>query len=210
MEELIVAVEDVKPQGEHDLSFLDSKFPLFGFMRDSKKQPKMYLWQGIADAIAYSRKLKKYVVMDLKVVNNLSDYWQSKTDLCGKHLHQCLVYAKLLQLHMKLDYLPPSLIVVVHRATGKEGYFLLFKDYPDECKERLNDYEWFKTPKVKRRPLKIEPNAHLETNNLFRQHIKGLRAASLKPEIPLRKIFKETATVEDLLKALGYDSLQLV
>ena len=210
MKELIVAVEDVKPQGKHDLSFLDSKFPLFGFMRESKKQPKMYLWQGIADAIAYSRKLEKYVVADLKVVNHLSDYWQSKTDLCGKHLHQCLVYAKLLQLHMKLDYLPPSLIVVVHRATGKEGYFLLFKDYPDECKERLNDYERFKTPKVKRHPLKISPNAHLETDNLFRDHIKRLRAASLKPETPLRKIFKETATVEDLLKALGYDSLQLV
>ena len=210
MAELIVAVEDAKSQGEHDLSFLDSKFPLFGFMRDSNKQPKMYLWQGIADAIAYSRKLEKYVVVDLKVVDDLSDYWKSKTDLCGKHLHQCLVYAKLLQLHMKLDYLPPSLIVVVHRATGKEGYFLMFKDYPDECKERLNDYEWFKTPKVKGHPLKIERNTHLETENLFREHIKGLRAASFKPEIPLRKIFKETATVKDLLKALGYDSLQLV
>ena len=210
MGELIVAVEDVKPRGERDLSFLDSKFPLFGFMRDSKKEPKMYLWQGIADAIAYSRKLEKYVVVDLKVVNDLSDYWKKKTYICGQHLHQCLVYAKLLQLHMNLDYLPPSLIVVVHRATGKEGFFLLFKDYPDECKERLNDYEWFKTPKVKRRPLKLEPNAHLETKNLFREHIKGLRAVSVKPEIPLTKIFKESATVKDLLKALGYDSLQLV
>ena len=41
---------------QHNLRFLDSKFPLFGFMRevakDQKKRPKLYLWQGEADAIA--------------------------------------------------------------------------------------------------------------------------------------------------------------
>ena len=209
MEELIVAVEDVKLQGEHDLSFLDSKFPLFGFMRDSEKQPKMYLWQGVADAIAYSRKLKKYVVVELKVVNNLSYYWEKKYDLCGKHLHQCLVYAKLLQLHMKLPYLPPSLIVVIHQATGKEVYFPLFKDYPDECKERLNEYEWFKTPRVKRRPLKIE-TTRLESKKLLCDQMNGVTGVSINLQEPLREIFKETATVKDLLKALGYDSLELV
>ena len=96
---------------QHDLTFLDSKLPLFGFTRevakDQKKRPKLYLWQGEADAIAYSCALEKYVIVDFKVVDNLLDYCKKKTDLCGKHLHQCLVYAKLLQLHMKLHYLPP-------------------------------------------------------------------------------------------------------
>ena len=103
------------------LNFLDSKFPLFGFMRErevatneKKHHPKLYLWQGEADAIAYSWELNRYVIVEFKVVDNLSDYWQSKTDLYGKHLHQCLVYAKLLQLHMNLHYLPPILIVGVY------------------------------------------------------------------------------------------------
>ena len=110
-------------ESQHNLYFLESKFPLFGFMREvatnEKKHPKLYLWQGEADAIAFSWDLSKYVIVEFKVVDNLSDYWESKTDLCGKHLRQCLVYAKLLQLQMNLPYLPPSLIVVIHKVTGK-------------------------------------------------------------------------------------------
>ena len=101
---LILSIE-----GEHNLSFLDSKFPLFGFMREvatnEKKHSKLYLWQGEADAIAFSEVLEKYVIVEFKVVDNLLNYWKRKTDLCGKHLHQCLVYAKLLQLQMNLHYL---------------------------------------------------------------------------------------------------------
>lgn len=196
-EKLIDAVEN-----RHDLSFLDSKFPLFGFMRDKEKPFKLYLWQGKADAIAYSRRLNKYVIVDLKVVNNLSDYWESN-ELCGNHLHQCLVYAKLLQLHMKLDYLPPILIVAVHEVTGEEGYFPLFKDYPDECYDRLDEYEWFTTQPSKR-PLKIK-----NTEKVLHKNCKG-KKVSIEPGTPLQKIFKEKATVKDLLDVLGYDSLELV
>ena len=121
---------------------------------EKKHHPKLYLWQGEAYAIAYSTELNKYVIVEFKVVENLSDYWQKKTNLCGKHLHQCLVYAKLLQLHMSLHYLPPSLIVVIHKFTGKEGFFALFEDYPKECYEKLDEYEWF-TEQPSKRPLKI-------------------------------------------------------
>ena len=59
---------------QHDLSFFESKFPRFGFMRDvateEKKHPKLYLWQGEADAIACSWKLMKYVIVEFKVVDN--------------------------------------------------------------------------------------------------------------------------------------------
>ena len=122
--------------------------------KDQKKRPKLYLWQGEADAIAYSWKLKDYVIVDFKVVDNLLDYWEKKTDLCGKHLHQCLVYAKLLQLHMGFRYLPRSLIVVIDKVTGMKGYFPLFEDYPKECAKKLDEYEWFKE-QPKKRPLKI-------------------------------------------------------
>ena len=197
--DLISSIEE-----QHKLYLYDSKFPLFGFMREvatnEKKHPKLYLWQGEADAIAYSCVLNKYVIIEFKVVDNLSDYWKSKTDLCGKHLHQCLVYAKLLQLHMNLHYLPPSLIVVIHKVTGKEGYFALFKDYPQECYERLDEYEWF-TEQPKKRPLRI-----VNTDNLLHEDFRHGEGV-VDPHRKLSDILREDATVKDLLDSLGYDSL---
>ena len=194
---------------QHELCFHDSKFPLFGFMREvatnEKKHPKLYLWQGEADAIAGSWGLNKYVIVEFKVVDNLSDYWKRKTDLCGKHLHQCLVYAKLLQLHMKLDHLPASLIVIIHKVTGKEGYFALFKDYPKECYEKLDEYEWF-TEQPSKRPLKIA-----NTDKLLHENFRymGDVVGVLHPQTKLSALFGEDATVKDLLDSLGYDSLEI-
>ena len=192
---------------QHNLRLLSGKFPLFGFMRtkagDQKKHPKLYLWQGVSDAIAYSTELKKYVIVDFKVVDNLLYYWQSKSDLCGKHLHQCLAYAKLLQLQMDLDYLPPSLIVAIDRFTGNEGYFPLFKDYPEECHKKLDEYEWF-TMQPPKRPLRIG-----NTEKLLHEHCKG-KSLSIAPDTLLHEIFDKNATVKDLLDHLGYDSLEIV
>ena len=195
-------------ESQRNLYFLDSKFPLFGFMREvatnEKKHPKLYLWQREADAIAFSWVLKKYVIVDFKVVDNLSDYWQKKTDLCGKHLHQCLVYAKLLQLHMKLPYLPPSLIVVIHKVTGKEGYFALLEDYPQECYEKLDEYEWF-TEQPSKRPLKIA-----STDKLLHEKFRYVRDVHVPdPQAKLSDIFGKDATVKDLLDSLGHDSLEI-
>lgn len=170
---------------------------------EKKRPPKLYLWQGKADAIAYSRKLNKYVIVEFKVVDNLSDYWQKKTDLGGKHLHQCLVYAKLLQLHMKFVDLPSSLIVVIHKVTGKEGYFALFEDYPQECYEKLAEYEWFTEQPSKRRPLKI-----VNTDKLLHE-MYGNQVGFFPPDTRLTNIFAPNATVKDLLDSLGYDSLEI-
>ena len=143
--------------------------------------------------------------MEFKVVDNLSDYWQSKTVLFRKHLHQCLVYAKLVQLHMKLPYLPPSLIVVIHKVTGKEGYFVLFENYPKECYEKLDEYEWF-TEQPPKRPLKIA-----NTDKLWHENFRYMCRDVVVPPAPtkLSDIFGEDATVKDLLDSLGYDSLEI-
>ena len=191
----------------HNLRFLDSSFQLFGFMRevatDAKKHPKLYLWRGEADAIAYSTELEKYVIVDFKVVDSLLDYCKKKTDLYGKHLHQCLVYAKLFQLHMTLDYLPPILIVVIDRFTGMDGYFPLFEDYPRECYKKLDEYEWFVNPPQKR-PLKIYKPEKL----LSPVFIDG--STEISPNTSLKALFNADATVEDLLDLLGYDSIEIV
>ena len=161
----------------------------------------MYLWQEEADAIAYSWKLEKYVIVEFKVVDNLSDYWQKKTDLCGKHL--CLAYAKLLNLLMELDYLPPSLIVVIHKVTGNQGYFALFEDYPRECKDKLDEYEWF-TEQLSKRPLRI-----VNTDKLLKEEYGNEVGFGFLLCTRLRDIFGENATVKDLLDSLGYDSLEI-
>ena len=198
-------------ESQHNLYFLESKFPLFGFMREvatnEKKRPKLYLWQGEADAIAFSWDLDKYVIVEFKVVDNLSDYWESKTDLCGKHLRQCLVYAKLLQLQMNLRYVPPSLIVVIHKVTGKEGYFALFEGYHKECYEKLDEYEWFtEQPSKRPDPLKIA-----NTDNLLHENFRLMCRDVVVPpaQTKLSAIFGEDATVKDLLDSLGYDSLEI-
>ena len=192
---------------KHNLHFLDSSFRLFGFMRevatDAKKHPKLYLWRGVVDAIAYSTELGQYVIVDFKEVENLLEYWRKKTDLCGKHLHQCLVYAKLFQLHMELDYLPPILIVAIDSFTGMDGYFPLFEDYPEQCYKKLDEYEWFVNPPQKR-PLKIcKPEKLLSP--VFRD---GFTAIS--PNTSLKALFNADATVENLLDLLGYDSIEIV
>ena len=202
LQEKVAASLISRVEQQHELTFLDSKYPLFGFMRevakDQKKHPKLYLWQGEADAIAYSRNLDKYVIGDFKVVDDLLDYCKKQTNLCGKHLHQCLVYAKLLQLHMGLDYLPPSLIVAIDRFTGMRAYFPLFEDYPKECYKKLNEYKWFKEQPPKR-PLKIyNPEKLL---NLI---------SPISQNTPLQQLFSSNATVKDLLDLLGYDDIEIV
>ena len=103
---------------------------------------------------------------------------------------------------MKLDYLPSSLIVIIHKVTGKEGYFALFKDYPQECYEKLDEYEWF-TEQPSRRPLKI-----VNTDKLFVKNLNG-KEGIFRANSELKNIFAPNATVKDLLDALGYDSLEL-
>ena len=128
--------------------------------------------------------------------------WKKKTDLCGKHLHQSLVYAKLLQLHMNLHYYPSSLIVVIHKVTGKEGYFALFEDYPKECYEKLAEYEWF-TKQPSKLPLKI-----VNTDKLLKESYEN-QVGFFPLDARLTDIFAMNATVKDLLDSLGYDSLEI-
>ena len=120
-------------------------------------------------------------------------------------MHQCLVYAKLLQLHMKLPYFPPSLVVIIHKVTGKEGYFALFEDYPQECKDKLDEYEWF-TKQPSKRSLKIA-----NTDKLLHEKFRyvGDVVHVPDPQTKLSNIFGKDATVKDLLDSLGHDSLEI-
>ena len=104
---------------------------------------EMYFWKRDADAIGwyYNERREQYedVIVDWKVQRDLLDFWK-KSDAYGKFLHQCLVYARLLQLHLKLHYLPAILIVPISSDNGKDILPGLFYNYPEECKSAINDY----------------------------------------------------------------------
>ena len=122
--------------GKKGLTILNVQFPLYGYM---SKGTEFYLWTGTADAISIYK--DKYVIVDWKDVQGLLGYWDSSTAF-GAHLHQCLIYAKLLALHLELPYMPPIMIVPIDGITGQDVHPGLFKDHSRECVDALNDFTW--------------------------------------------------------------------
>lgn len=181
---------------------LDSHFPLYGYMyKETEESPKVYLWQGDADAVSYCWSDKdgvgRYVIVDWKVLDIL-EFWEKNPDAYGKYLHQCLVYAKLLQLHLKLDYLPHILIVPIHGITGQQIRPALFSDYPEKCKELIESYEWSTT--LPEPAQKISGKGPLFSD---------LPVGKVDENMPLTKLFKEDAKVSHLLEEFGWNSLEV-
>ena len=113
----------------------------------TEKFPEVYLWQVDTGAVGWYRDkqgIERYVIMEqVEVLEaDLPEFWQKHPDAYGKYLHQCLVCARLLQLHMSLSYLPHILIVPISGKTGESIYPGLFFDYPVKCKEVVESFEW--------------------------------------------------------------------
>ena len=98
----------------------------------------------------------------IRKVLDILNSWEKNKNAFGKYHHQCLIYARLLQLHMDLDYLPHILIIPISSLTGKDVYLALFWDYPKECKQAIESFKWSRTlpkPTMKvrgRRPFLTE------------------------------------------------------
>ena len=190
---------------EFGIICLDSHYPLYGFMckKATETSPNaVYLWQGEADAVGWYQDvygMSRYVIVEWKVLDIL-EFWARNPDAYGKYLHQCLVYAKLLQLHVKLRYLPHILIVPISGANGRDIHPALFHDYPEKCKKMIESYEWSSTlPK----PPQIIDGEQLPFNN-------RLRKGRVDEDMPLTEFFAKNAKVGDLLKAFGWHSFKVV
>lgn len=188
----------------YGIELLDSDFPLYGYMYSKDElSPEVYFWQGDADAIGWyynkKRGYNEYVIVDWKVKRDLLEFWDS-SEAYGMYLHQCLVYAKLLQLHLKLDYLPSILIVPISGDNGKDIFPGFFCDYPEDCKEKIEEYWW--GTELPEPPQKIRGK-----KSLFRKYILD----DLKVEgefhapydMDLKDLFDKGAKVGDLLEAFG-------
>ena len=182
----------------YKITLIEPEFLLYGYVYNKTRTASyVYLWKGVkADAIGWHHKEKKYVIVDYKVVNFVKPFWTTP-EAYGKFLHQCLVYARLLQLHMKLEYLPPILLVPISNNDARDIHPGLFLNYPDECKRAINADVWSVT--LPKPPLKIK--AHLKP---FKNDIKS---GPLNEEMLLTDLFAAEAKVKDLIKAFDLNSL---
>ncbi|KAL9959561.1 hypothetical protein ACROYT_G032892 [Oculina patagonica] len=190
------------------IELLVSHMPLYGYMY-SEEPFKVYFWDGNADAVGWyynnARKRYEYAIVDWKVLD-LLEYWD-QSFACGKHLHQCLVYARLLQLHMKLDYLPSILIVPISNNNGKDIHPGFFWDYPEECIRAIKGFLWSIEQPAKP-PKKIIWSKDLFSETLEESDLD--EEELLTEEKCLKDLFAEGAKVKDLLKALDYNGLKLI
>ena len=165
----------------------------FALTTDENSMPEFNFWGGKADAIGLleGEDECKYVIVDWKNTRRKSNtFWEQCPPLPYRYyLTQCLVYARLLKMHLSLNYLPPILIVPFN---SEKEYMRprLFTDYPDECKEAIEKNPWLTNP-----PLRFKKGS------LFKDSVKeGLLPGDTK----VNEAFKEDATVDDLCKALKF------
>ena len=179
-----------------NIEILQSNFPLYGFMTD-KENLDINFWDGDADAIGWFD--GHYVIVEWKAVDLLK-FWEKNPLAYGDYLHQCLVYARLLQLHMELENLPYILIVPISNTTGNDIHPALFRDFPDECKEKIEHYEWSKELKV----LEIDV-----AKTLLEESFTVPNDGIVPGEARVRDVFKGDVTVSQLLETLGLNLLKL-
>ena len=185
------------------IELLVSHMQLYGYMYSQEKlSPPVYYWYGEADAVGWyynkERGQYEYVIVDWKVLD-LLNYWKSSWAF-GKHLHQCLVYARLLQLHLDLEYLPSILIVAISRNNGQDIHPGLFRDYPRDCKSLLNnELAWsIEQPK---------PPRNIYSKFPFNP---TLKEGVVPEKMPLTELFAKGAKVNDLLKAFDLNGLRVI
>ncbi|XP_067031757.1 uncharacterized protein [Acropora muricata] len=128
----------------------------FIYRKDEDSSSKLNCWDGRADAIGLlkGKDGDKYVIVEWKRAGKtLNAVWENKPS--RDYFTQCLVYARLLKLHLSLDYLPPILIVPFN-SECEYMHPRLYTDYPDQFKEAIEEYEWSTNPQKfkKESPLK--------------------------------------------------------
>ena len=191
-------------EAKFGIKLLVSHMQLYGYMYSQEElSPEVYYWCGDADAVGWyyntTKKQNEYVIVDWKVVD-LLNYWEKNKYAFGKHLHQCLVYARLLQLHLKLEYLPSILIVAISNNNGKDIHPGFFRDYPRECKSLLDEQLVWSIEQPK-------PLRNIYSKFPFNP---TLKEGVVPEKMPLTELFAKGAKVNDLLKAFDLNGLKVI
>ena len=105
-----------------------------------KNGKNKYHWSGKPDVIGWYE--DHCVIVDWKAIKDINNFWETTYRTYKRYLHQCLVYSRLLQLHLELKSLPQILIVAIDTSDDKNISAGLFSTFPDECKNKLQEYNW--------------------------------------------------------------------
>ena len=169
---------------EFNVSFLRSEVSLCGYMfKEGEQWRELYFWNGIADAIGWDKKERRFVIVEWKVKEEKKI---NQTEAFKPFKFQTLVYAKLLKLLLNLDYLPSILIVIIlfHGKDGKKVRAGFFKTTPNSPGDA---YQW--SVEKPDPTIKIQP----APGSLFRE---GL--TKVEENMPLGNLFSDSATLADL------------
>ena len=109
------------------------------------------------------------------------------------------MYARLLQLHLELDYLPSILIVPISSDNGRDIHPGLFWDYPEECTTAIEEFSWSIDQPIK-------PPRYIYGEWPFKELGKG----NVAEEMLLKDLFVDGAKVKDLLKVFGFNGLKVI
>ena len=173
------------------IEFLDAEFHLHGYMIH-RKIKKHYHWNGRTDVIGWYD--NHWVIVDWKTSSSIENFWGINT--YKQYLHQCLVYSRLLQLHLdNLAELPQILIVAIDTSDAKKISAGLFSEFPEECKNKLQEYDWL-------RELD-EPTRSIRSLNIPKNLVEvGIEVGTVDENEKLLKVFNDTCKVKDLLAVL--------
>lgn len=109
-QQLLEFVEDIEEKFQ--LKIVLSEKHIGGFSTELKGQERPYYWSGKIDAIGLMNGNDKdgcgVVVLDWITCSNIKTFWENATQYKNK-LHQCLIYRRLLAVHMREYFEDPSI-----------------------------------------------------------------------------------------------------
>ena len=191
--DVIKALKSAEMSVVSGIEFLQTEFPLYGFMKD-KESLETYFWHGNVDAIGWFE--GKHVIVEWKTAD-LLDFWEKNTLAYGDYLHQGLVYGRLLQLQLKLEDLPYILLVPIDNFSGKSIHPALFRNFPEECTKHLTRFEW-SLEKKQKDEITVDKNI-----------IKEMEFPKNLDDVKIKDLFKDDTTVRQLLDGFGLKSFTL-
>ena len=180
------------------IEFLQTEFPLYGYMADVQNSERCF-WNGNADAIGWFE--GNYVIVDWKAVD-LLQFWNKNRHAYGDYLHQCIVYAKLFELHLlstQVKKLPYILIVPINNTTGKEIQPALFRELPQACTGHISNYSWF----TERPDSLINVKKEMITKDFRKKNSEELDNARV------HEVFNDGITVRQLLDEFSLEFSKL-
>lgn len=167
-QQLLEFVEDIEEKFQ--LKIVLSEIHIGGFSTELKGQKRRYYWSGKIDAIGLMNGNDKdgcgVVVLDWITCSHAGTFWKFATEYNVK-LHQCLIYRRLLAVHMREYFKDPNIpqpgimIVALNRESINVNNPRLCMDFTEMEKagffEEFDQFKWDANVSMVRSLLLVRP-----------------------------------------------------